>query len=87
MRDGREDVGILDQRQLGRLLAGLLDLLAAVRGRSPVGDRRGEHRDVGRQRRLDRGQHVARGLDLDHRDAGRIGHVHRPGDERHRCTG
>ena len=51
--------------------------------RSPVRYGRGEHRDVGRQRRLDRAQHVARGLDLDHAHARRIGHVHRPRHQRH----
>ena len=46
-------------------------------GDAPVGDRGGEHADVGRQRRLDRAQHVARALDPHGLHAGRIGQRHR----------
>ena len=46
----------------------LLDLASRSRvAGAPVGDRGGHDRDVGRQRRLDRGQHLARRLDMDHR--------------------
>ena len=45
---------------------------------SPVGDRGGEHRDVGGQRRFDRRQHVARALDLDDRSR-RADREHSPG--------
>ena len=54
---------------------------------APVGDRGGEDRDIGRQRRLDRRQHLPRRLDLHDGDAARIGHVHRAGNQHHLGAG
>ena len=56
-------------------------------GRAPIGDRGGEDRDVGRQRRLDGRQHLARALDPHDAHARRIGDRDRPGDERHLGAG
>ena len=49
--------------------AAFLTLLPLRVGDVPVGDGGGEDRGVGRQRRLDGGEHLARGLDLDDRGA------------------
>ena len=75
----RQDVGILDQRERRRLAAVLLELAVARLGDAPVGDRGGEHRDVGRQRRSRPRASMSRArLDLHDRNAGRIRHT-RPG--------
>ena len=50
-------------------------------GGAPVRDGGGEDRAVGRQRCFDRGQHLARGLDLHHPHARRIGQIDRPRDQ------
>ena len=47
LRDRRQDVGILDQRQFRRSAAVLLELLLARLGDAPVRDRGGEDADVG----------------------------------------
>ena len=53
MRNGREDVGIFNERKLRRELAALFDLFAAVRRGPPVRNRSREHRDIGGQWSLD----------------------------------
>ena len=81
--DGGEDVRILHQFQPGQGAGGLLDLLVAFAGGAPVGDRGGEDRHIRRQRRLDRGQHLAGALDPLDGNARRIGQPDRPRHQHH----
>ena len=72
--DGLEDVGVLDQLEpAARALAPFLIFSRGLGGDAPVGHGGGEDGDVGRQRRAHGLQHLARGLDADDLDAGRIG--------------
>ena len=77
MRDGREDIGILDQLERRRVALLFLDLARARPLGAPVGDGGGEYGDVGRQRLFDRFEHLPRGLDLDDGHSRRIGQVDR----------
>ena len=78
----RQDVGIFHQRDRRRHRArGFLDLLLAAIVGPPVGHRRREDRDVGRQRRLAGRQHLARRLDAMQPDAGGRREIDRPGDQ------
>ena len=79
--DGGEDVRVLDQGQGGGEAAILLDLARPRLGGAPVADRGGEDCQIGRQGRLDRGQHLAGALHPHHGDALRIGDRDRSGDQ------
>ncbi len=87
VRDGAQDVGVLGELELGRLVARvLLDLLAVRVGDAPVGDGCREDRDIGRQGAAHGGEHLARSLDADGCHARRIAEVGWPSDERHART-
>ena len=76
--------GIRHQFQRRRRGAGqLLDLARGGARDAPIGNRGGEHRDIGRQRRLAGVQHLLRAFHALHRDAGGIGHRYRSADQRH----
>ena len=75
--------GFSIERQLRRSAAALLDLLLRCRRHPPVGDGGGEDADIGVRRRLHRRQHLRRGLDPQHVDAGRIGQPDRTRHQRH----
>jgi hypothetical protein len=74
--DGRKDIGIFHQLERRRPTV-LLDLALARLPRAPVGDGGGEHGDIGRQRLLDRREHLLRGFHANNRHARRIGQIHR----------
>ena len=80
MGDGGQNIGIFHQLD-GRRPAVLLDLVLTHLLRTPVGDGGGEHGDIGRQRLLDRRQHLPRGFNMNHRNAGRIRQVHGAADQ------
>ena len=63
---------IFQKSEFGRSSGAFLNLLQGIFRRSPICHGRGEHGGVGRQRRLDRAQHVARRLDPDHAHPRRI---------------
>ena len=60
VRDGGEDVRVLDQRQRRQAVRRSSSSSRPPRSPPPVGDGGGEDRDVGRQRRSRRPQHFAR---------------------------
>ena len=80
-RDRREDVGVLDQAEL-RAAVALLDFLFRFFG-APIGHRRREYCDIGRERLFDRGKHLARGRYLHGLHARRIRQVDRSGHQDH----
>ena len=80
-RDARQDVRVLDEAQDRRPLAVLLQLLAGLGLDPPVGNGGRHDRDIDRQRRLARRQHLPRGLDRDQPDPGRGRLLGRPRDQ------
>ena len=88
MGNCRKDVGIFNERQVRRGLAGFfLEFPLAGIGHAPVGDGGGEDGHIRWQCAFDRLQHVAGGFHMQNFDIRRVGQGHRPADQHHLGAG